>query len=90
MTTMATSQQLVRNRGPSTRSNGLFAVRSVAVGIARMLSMSISTAYAAPVGTWGHGGGGEPDGEGASLVSLYIASLVLVLSGGAFAGLTIA
>lgn len=90
MTTMATSQQLLRNHGPSTRSNGLSAVRSVAVGLARVLSMSISTAYAAPVGTWGHGGGGEPEGEGASLISLYIASLVLVLSGGAFAGLTIA
>ncbi|KAK4162871.1 putative transporter [Cladorrhinum sp. PSN259] len=91
MTTMATSQHLLRTRGPSSRPNGLFAVRSAAVGLARVFSMTLSTAYAAPVGSWGHGGGGgEPDGEGASLMVLYIASLVLVLSGGAFAGLTIA
>ncbi|KAK4230197.1 putative transporter [Podospora fimiseda] len=91
MTTMASSQHLLRTRIPSSRPNGLFAVRSAAVGLARVLSMTLSTAYAAPVGTWGHGGGGgDPDGEGEGLMVLYIASLVLVLSGGAFAGLTIA
>ncbi|KAK3995309.1 putative transporter [Cladorrhinum sp. PSN332] len=91
MTTMATSQHLLRTRSPSLRPNGLSALRSAAVGLARVLSMTLSTAYAAPVGSWGHGGGGgDQDEEGTSLMALYIASLVLVLSGGAFAGLTIA
>jgi len=75
----------------SSQSNGFFAVRSAAVGLARVLSMTLSTAYAAPLGIQGHGAGeDEPEAEGASLWVLYVASLVLVLSGGAFAGLTIA
>ncbi|KAH6617823.1 hypothetical protein B0J18DRAFT_262345 [Chaetomium sp. MPI-SDFR-AT-0129] len=73
------------------QANGIFAVRSMAVGLARVLSMTLSTAYAAPLDILGHGGGGdEPEADGASLWVLYVASLVLVLSGGAFAGLTIA
>jgi metal transporter CNNM len=61
------------------------------VGLARVLSMTLSTAYAAPLGIQSHGGGhNEPEAEGASLWVLYVASVVLVLSGGAFAGLTIA
>lgn len=73
------------------QANGIFAVRSMAVGLARVLSMTLSTAYAAPLNVLGHGGGGdEPEADGASLWVLYVASLVLVLSGGAFAGLTIA
>lgn len=78
-------------RRVSHQSNGFSSVRSVAVGFARVLSMTLSTAYAAPLGIQGHGGGGEePEADGASLWVLYVASLVLVLSGGAFAGLTIA
>lgn len=52
--------------------------------------MGISTAYAAPLQLLGHIPDDEPEAEGGSLWVLYVASLVLVLSGGAFAGLTIA
>ncbi|KAH6617055.1 hypothetical protein F5144DRAFT_381724 [Chaetomium tenue] len=90
MTTMKTNSILPARR-IHTQPNGFSAVRSVAVGLARVFSMTLSTAYAAPLGIQGHGGGGdEPEAEGASLWVLYVASLVLVLSGGAFAGLTIA
>ncbi len=93
MTTMA-SNSLLPARRISSHTNGFFAVRSAAVGLARILSMTLSTAYAAPLGIQSrrHGGVGddEPDAEGASLWVLYAASVFLVLSGGAFAGLTIA
>jgi metal transporter CNNM len=63
----------------------------MAVALARLVSVTLSTAYAAPLGTQGHGGGGEaPEAEGADLWGLYLASFFLVISGGAFAGLTIA
>jgi metal transporter CNNM len=52
--------------------------------------MTLSMAYAAPLHPLGHNGGDEPEAEAGSLWVLYVASLVLVLSGGAFAGLTIA
>ncbi|KAK5661933.1 hypothetical protein OQA88_10043 [Cercophora sp. LCS_1] len=52
--------------------------------------MGISTTYAAPLHAAGHLDDDVPEAEGASLWVLYVASLVLVLSGGAFAGLTIA
>ncbi|AEO59065.1 hypothetical protein MYCTH_2306997 [Thermothelomyces thermophilus ATCC 42464] len=77
-------------RRVSDQSNGFPVVRSAAVGLARVLSLTLSTAYAAPLGIRGHGGVDEPEAEGASLWVLYVASAVLVLSGGAFAGLTIA
>lgn len=53
--------------------------------------MGISTVTAAPIhlGILEHGGSEEPE-EGASLAVLYVVSAVLVLVGGAFAGLTIA
>jgi metal transporter CNNM len=62
----------------------------MAVMTARLLAMTLSTAYAAPLSLQGHGGGDEPEAEGADLWVLYVASFVLVISGGAFAGLTIA
>ncbi|KAK0704150.1 hypothetical protein B0T21DRAFT_320922 [Apiosordaria backusii] len=92
MTTMAASP-LLRQHGVTTaRPNSLFALRSGFVGLARILSLTLSTAYAAPIASLGHGGGGndEPEAGGASLGMLYLASAILVLSGGAFAGLTIA
>lgn len=54
--------------------------------------MGISAVTAAPVhlGILEHGGSEEPEEEGASLAVLYVVSVVLVLVGGAFAGLTIA
>ncbi|KAK4172694.1 putative transporter [Triangularia setosa] len=92
MTTMVAGP-LLRQHGVTTaRPNSLFALRSGFVGLARILSLTISTAYAAPIASLGHGGGGndEPEAGGASLSMLYLASAILVLSGGAFAGLTIA
>lgn len=77
-------------RGPSSRPNGFLAARSLVVGLSRALFMGISTAYAAPLQLLGHIPDDEPEAEGGSLWVLYVASLVLVLSGGAFAGLTIA
>lgn len=88
---MTANPTLPTRRIPN-QPNGFLAVRSAAVGLARVLSMTLSTAYAAPLNNQGHGGGGgdEPEAEGASLWVLYVASVILVLSGGAFAGLTIA
>lgn len=77
-------------RGIPKQPNGFLSVRTTAVGLARLLALTISTAYAAPLGIQGHGGEDAPEAEGASRWVLYVASLVLVLSGGAFAGLTIA
>ncbi|KAK1773221.1 hypothetical protein QBC45DRAFT_101754 [Copromyces sp. CBS 386.78] len=78
-------------RGASSRSNGLLAARSLTVGLARALFMGISSVTAAPIhlGILEHGGSQEPE-KGAGLWVLYVVSLVLVLVGGAFAGLTIA
>lgn len=76
--------------GPPPRASGLLAARSLVVGLARVLFMGISTAYAAPLHVAGHLDDDVPEAEGASLWVLYVASFVLVISGGAFAGLTIA
>ncbi|KAK3342501.1 hypothetical protein B0H65DRAFT_468442 [Neurospora tetraspora] len=78
-------------RGASSRSNGLLAARSLTVGLARALFMGISSVTAAPIplGILEHGRSEEPE-EGAGLWVLYVVSAVLVLVGGAFAGLTIA
>lgn len=81
-----------RFRGASSRSNGLLAARSLTVGLARALFMGISTVTAAPIhlGLLEHAASEEPEEGGASLWVLYLVSAVLVLVGGAFAGLTIA
>lgn len=50
--------------------------------------MSFSTASAAPLSLLEHFD--DPEAEGASMWVLLVASAVLVLLGGAFAGLTIA
>ncbi|KAK0617087.1 hypothetical protein B0T14DRAFT_568632 [Immersiella caudata] len=77
-------------RAASTRPNGLLAARSIVVGLSRVLFMGISSVVAAPLHISGNLHDDEPEAEGASLWVLYVASLILVLSGGAFAGLTIA
>ncbi|KAL2162232.1 hypothetical protein VTH06DRAFT_7145 [Thermothelomyces fergusii] len=77
-------------RRVSNQRYGFPALRSAAIGLARVLSLTLSTAHAAPLRIRGHGAVDEPEVEGASLWVLYVASAVLVLSGGAFAGLTIA
>ncbi|KAL2266060.1 hypothetical protein VTJ83DRAFT_5412 [Remersonia thermophila] len=87
----ATPALLPGRRISNHNANGFTAARSMAVALARLLSVTLSTAYAAPLTTQGHGGGGDaPDAEGADLWVLYLASFFLVVSGGAFAGLTIA
>jgi len=80
----------ITSRSVTTRSNGLLAARYLVVGLARVLFMGISSVYAAPLQLTGHLDDDVPEAEGASLWVLYVASVVLVLSGGAFAGLTIA
>ncbi|KAK3682434.1 hypothetical protein B0T22DRAFT_471083 [Podospora appendiculata] len=87
---MSPAGSMRHERGLSTRSNGLLAARSMTVGLARALFMGISTVTAAPLGILGHLDDDEPEAEGASLWVLGVTSLVLVLLGGAFAGLTIA
>ncbi|KAK0615740.1 hypothetical protein B0T17DRAFT_592457 [Bombardia bombarda] len=78
------------SRGASTGSNGLLAARSVTIGFSRLLMLGLSTAYAAPLTIFEHYHDELPEEDGASLWVLYVTSLVLVLLGGAFAGLTIA
>jgi len=76
-------------RAASARANGFLTARSLVVGLSRVLFMGVSTAVAAPLHVSGlHDD--VPEAEGSSLWVLYVASLILVLSGGAFAGLTIA
>ena len=87
---MTASSLRTPTRGHLSRPNGLVAARSLVVGLSRALFMGISTTYAAPLQLLGHLHDDEPEVEGSSLWVLYVASLVLVLSGGAFAGLTIA
>ena len=72
--------------------------RPAAVGLAKVLFMAasqISIAAGAPVGSWlmGHGGGEDDLPKSPDDPSLWIylsIAMVLVVSGGAFAGLTIA
>lgn len=53
----------------------------------RILGIGLSTAAAAPLTEHKHG---DDDFEGTPVWVLYVASMALVLLGGAFAGLTIA
>ena len=75
-----------------TAPNGFMNSRSAVLGISRAAFLGLRWASAAPMAAMQHGGGGgeEPEAEGPGLVMLYILSIVLVLAGGAFAGLTIA
>lgn len=77
-------------RGASTSSGGFLSARTLVIGLARVLFMGLSTVSAAPLSILEKLHDDEPEAEGGSLWVLYVASLVLVLSGGAFAGLTIA
>jgi metal transporter CNNM len=71
--------------------NGFMNTRSAVLGISRAAFLGLQWASAAPMAATQHGGAGEePEAEGPGLVMLYILSMVLVLAGGAFAGLTIA
>jgi metal transporter CNNM len=55
-----------------------------------LLSTGISAVAAAPAGTLEHYHDDVPEEVGASLLVMYLTSVILVLLGGAFAGLTIA
>ncbi|KAH8904463.1 DUF21-domain-containing protein, partial [Coniochaeta sp. PMI_546] len=75
----------------SSSSNGVLRARPFALGISKILFMSLSSVVsAAPLSIFEHYHDDLPEEEGASLWVLYVASAVLVLLGGAFAGLTIA
>ena len=83
---------MARNPAATFRYNGLHAARTAVVGLARVVFLSISAA-AAPLSQLQdheHDDHSHDDKPGGSLLPLYIASVVLVLLGGAFAGLTIA
>ena len=65
------------------------ALRPAVLGLCRILGTGLTAVAARPLSereSHGH----EPDREGPSLVVLLVASMALVLLGGAFAGLTIA
>lgn len=64
-------------------------MRPAILGMGRLLTIGYTTVAAAPLSSQGHGGEG-PDTEGTALWVLAVASLVLTLTGGVFAGLTIA
>lgn len=71
--------------------NALSTVRPAFLGLARVVSVGISAVTAAPTGY--HASDlhdDEPEADGAALWVLFSISMVLVLLGGAFAGLTIA
>ncbi|KAF7545126.1 hypothetical protein G7046_g9636 [Stylonectria norvegica] len=71
------------------RSNGSASIRPAVIGLGRILGMGISAATAHPLIAREHGGHREDEVE-RPLWVLYVASMTLVLLGGAFAGLTIA
>lgn len=78
---------------PATRSNGLAIARPAVLGLAKLVALSLSgVASAAPLKARDHmhPGDGADHGEGPAPWVLYVASAILVLLGGAFAGLTIA
>lgn len=85
--------------------NGFGTARTLVLGLSRIVfaSLPAATVSAAPLSAldavskrssvfWPskHLDADDPDADGASVWVLYIASAVLVLLGGAFAGLTIA
>ena len=71
----------------TTSSGGFASVRTCVLGMGRILGVGLSSVAAAPLAEGRHGG---DDLEGTPVWVLYVASMALVLLGGAFAGLTIA
>lgn len=72
-----------------TAPNGFMNTRSAVLGLARAAFLGARWAKGAPLEAMEHLTPETPEEE-AGLVMLYILSAVLVLAGGAFAGLTIA
>lgn len=88
---MAAATVRTRVSSSSSSSNGVLRARPFALGISKILFMSLSSVVsAAPLSVFEHYHDDVPEEQGASLWVLYVASAVLVLLGGAFAGLTIA
>lgn len=78
-------------RGRPASLNAFLNARSAVIGLCRVAFLGLQHAAAAPLTTLGHGGGiDEPEAEGPGLYVLYALSAILVVAGGAFAGLTIA
>lgn len=71
----------------SNGSGSFASVRTCVLGMGRILGVGLSSVAAAPLTEKKHGG---DELEGTPAWVLYVASMVLVLLGGAFAGLTIA
>lgn len=72
-----------------TAPNGFMNTRSAVLGLSRAALLGVRWASGAPLTAMEHGAPETPEEE-AGLVMLFILSAVLVLAGGAFAGLTIA
>lgn len=72
-----------------TAPNGFMNTRSAVLGLARAAVLGARWASGAPLAAMEHLEPETPEEE-AGLVMLFILSAVLVLAGGAFAGLTIA
>ena len=70
--------------------NAFLSARSAVIGLCRVAFLGLRHVTAAPLTALGHGGVHEPEADGPGLVFLYILSAILVVAGGAFAGLTIA
>lgn len=70
--------------------NGLGTARSIIFGVVRLLSTSCSKVAAAPLDALDHLHDGRSEDDDGNIWVLVAASMVLVLLGGAFAGLTIA
>ncbi|KAG6034145.1 hypothetical protein E4U41_006665 [Claviceps citrina] len=70
----------------SKSSGGFAGVRTCVLGMGRVLGFGLSSVAAAPLAKGNHG----DEFEGTPVWILYVASMTLVLLGGAFAGLTIA
>lgn len=73
-------------------NDGILRVRTAVLGIFRAIFLSLGLAFAAPTSPLHLYKVPEspPQAEDGALWVLYVASMILVLSGGAFAGLTIA
>ncbi|KAI8962668.1 DUF21-domain-containing protein [Daldinia sp. FL1419] len=70
-------------------NDGILRARTIVLSLARAIFLSVGLTFAVPTPYYTLENGPEEVEEGALWV-LYVASMVLVLSGGAFAGLTIA
>lgn len=71
--------------------NAFAGIRTAVIGLTRAAVLTLPSVAGAPLRTLsGHLHDDVPETEGSNLVVLYVASIILVLLGGAFAGLTIA